>query len=159
MVGFRERGLSSTLVATWITFMGYVSGFPLANHLPGSQHIVGISQAPPMCVHASLSQDGFYCQGLWVEHPLMSLPFWLPGLSAHVWSARCPDNKKDMVWAGPSLLPQLSRYSHLEALVQMESISSCFTLSPAPGLITCPPTKLQPRFKQTGFDFLQEAVG
>ena len=101
-----ERGLSSMLVATWTTSMGDVSGFPLANHFPGSQPILGVSQDPPMYAHASLSQDRFYCQGLWVEHPLTSLPFWLPGsLSAHVWSARSPENEKDVVWAGPSLLP------------------------------------------------------
>ena len=32
-----------------------------------------ISQDPPMCVHIPLSQDGFCCKGLWVEHPLTSL--------------------------------------------------------------------------------------
>ena len=36
------------------------------NNLPGSQSIFGISQNPPRCVHASLSQDGFYRRGLWV---------------------------------------------------------------------------------------------
>ena len=38
-----------------------LSRFPLANHfdLPGLQSIFGISQDPPMCVHASLSRDGF----------------------------------------------------------------------------------------------------
>ena len=38
------------------------SRFPLVNYfdLPGSQSIVGISQDPPICVHTSLSQDGFY---------------------------------------------------------------------------------------------------
>ena len=37
------------------------SMFPLVNHfdLAGSQSIVGISQDPPICVHASLSQDEF----------------------------------------------------------------------------------------------------
>ena len=38
------------------------SEFPLVSHfdLPGSLSIFGISQDPHMCVHASLSQDGFY---------------------------------------------------------------------------------------------------
>ena len=38
------------------------SSFPLANNfdLPGSQSVFVISQNPPMCAHASLSQDGSY---------------------------------------------------------------------------------------------------
>ena len=37
-------------------------------------------------------QDGFYWEGLWVEHPLTSLPFWTPrSLSMHVWLGRSPD--------------------------------------------------------------------
>ena len=45
-------------------------GFPLANHynLPGSQSIFGPSQDPPMCVHAFLSQGGFYQKGVWVRN-------------------------------------------------------------------------------------------
>ena len=37
------------------------SGFPLANHLalPGSESMLGLSHSSAMCVHASLSQDGF----------------------------------------------------------------------------------------------------
>ena len=44
------------------------SGFPLTNHfdLPGSQSIFGISQDMSMCVHTSLSQDGFYRKDVWV---------------------------------------------------------------------------------------------
>ena len=40
---------------------GISSGFPLANHLalPGSESIFGLSQGPPLCACASLSQDGF----------------------------------------------------------------------------------------------------
>lgn len=30
-------------------------------------------------MHTSLSQDGFYHRGIWVEHPMTSLPFDLPG--------------------------------------------------------------------------------
>ncbi|KAM9052086.1 uncharacterized protein AAG666_001621 isoform 1-T9 [Megaptera novaeangliae] len=43
--------------------------FPLANHLalPGSESIFGISQDPPMCVCASLSQDGFQRRDLWLD--------------------------------------------------------------------------------------------
>ena len=38
------------------------------------QFIFGISQDPSMCVQAFLSQDEFYRKGLWVEHPLTSIP-------------------------------------------------------------------------------------
>ena len=30
-----------------------------------------VSQDPPMWVHTSLSQDGFYRKGIWVEYPLI----------------------------------------------------------------------------------------
>ena len=62
------------------------SWYSLANHfdLPGSQSIYGISQNPPMCAHPFLSQDGFYQRGLWVKHPLTSLPFDLRGAFLHV---------------------------------------------------------------------------
>ena len=41
---------------------GISSRFPPASHLdlPGSKSVFGISQDLPTCVHASLSQDGFY---------------------------------------------------------------------------------------------------
>ena len=56
----------------------FFSDFPLANQfdLPGSQFIWYISD-PSMLVHASLSQNEFYCKGLWVEHHLTLLPHWL----------------------------------------------------------------------------------
>ena len=38
-----------------LLLMAYVSGFPLANHLPSSQPIFSISQDPPICAHPSLS--------------------------------------------------------------------------------------------------------
>ena len=42
-------------------------GKSLPNHidLPGSETIFGMSQCPPICSHASLSQDRFYRRGLW----------------------------------------------------------------------------------------------
>ena len=48
---------------------GISSGFPLANHfnLTGSKSVFGIYQDFPMCARASLSQDGFYRRGLWVD--------------------------------------------------------------------------------------------
>ena len=52
------------------------SKFPLANHfhLPGSQSIFGTSQGSLMCAHTTLSKDGFYPKGIWVDHSLTSLP-------------------------------------------------------------------------------------
>ena len=52
------------------------SMFPLVNHfdLAGSQSIVGISQDPPICVHASLSQNEFYQKGVWVGNILDITP-------------------------------------------------------------------------------------
>ena len=43
------------------------SGFPLANHLalPGSESIFGLTQGPPLCACAFLSQDGFQRKGFW----------------------------------------------------------------------------------------------
>ena len=45
-------------------------GFPLASDfdLSDSQSIFGVSQDPPLCAHASLSQDGLYKKGTWVEN-------------------------------------------------------------------------------------------
>ena len=36
----------------------------------GSQSIFGRSQGLPMCAHTSLSQDGVYRKGVWVEYLL-----------------------------------------------------------------------------------------
>ena len=74
----REESLSCTLLTVWMPFKGhFFSGFPLASHLdlPSSQSIFAVSQDLPLCLHISLSQDGFYWRGLWVQHPLASLPF------------------------------------------------------------------------------------
>ena len=75
---------SPWVVPKWqwkLLIWGISSSFPLANHsdLPGSQSVFGISQDPLLCVHASLSQDGFYWKAVWVEHPLSSLSFGLQG--------------------------------------------------------------------------------
>ena len=81
-----RKSLSRMLMVVWITFMGISSVFPLASHydFPGSQSIFGVSQDPPKCAHACLSQGGFYQKGMWVEHPLASLPFNLQGGFLHV---------------------------------------------------------------------------
>ena len=57
-----EREESHALVQFALLLSGVSSGFPLANHFdfPGFQSTFDVSQDPPMCLHASLSQDGFY---------------------------------------------------------------------------------------------------
>ena len=88
--------------------MEFSPGFPLTNHfdLPGSQSLFGISQDPPMYAHASLSQDGFYRKGIWVEHPLTELFFGLQEAFLHRCGQWSPDfaNEKYVVWTGPRLL-------------------------------------------------------
>ena len=61
--------------------MGHFIWFSFSSSfdLPGSQSIFDASEDPPMSAHASLSQDGSYHKGLWVDHPLTSLPFDLQG--------------------------------------------------------------------------------
>ena len=82
-------GLRERVMPSWqfeLLLWGISSGFPLANHfdLPGSKSVFGISQDFPMCVRASLSQDGFYQRGLWVGwHPS---PFDLQGAFLHMGS-------------------------------------------------------------------------
>ena len=75
----RPIGRLRERVSHWVTplwqfeflLWGISYGFPLDDlDLPGSQSIFGISQDPPMWVHTSLSQDGFYRKGIWVEYPL-----------------------------------------------------------------------------------------
>ena len=85
------------------------SQFPLSNHsdLPGHSLYLGYLRLIP-CVFIHLSHDGFYCKGLWVEHPLTWLPFGLQGaFSTHMWTERSPDfgNEKYVVCAVSSLLP------------------------------------------------------
>ena len=62
------ESLSCALVAVWSTFMRCFFQVSLVNHfgLPCSQSIFGISQDPPKCAQASLSQNGFYRKGIWV---------------------------------------------------------------------------------------------
>ena len=105
----REReSLSLALMQFESLLWGISLGFPLANHydLPGSQSLFGISQDPPMYAHASLSQDGFYRKGIWVEHPLTELFFGLQEAFLHRCGQWSPDfaNEKYVVWTGPRLL-------------------------------------------------------
>ena len=112
---------------------GISSWFSLANHfnLPGSQSIYGISQDPPMCAHAFLSQDGFYQRGLWVEHPLTSLPFDLQGAFLHVCDlGHLLTSGIRNMWSeqGPAS-SLVSCYSHLRVSAYRGLISNCFTLA------------------------------
>ena len=55
----RERAVPSWSFESLM--WGISSGLNLANHLalPHSESVFGLSQGPPMCARASLSQDGF----------------------------------------------------------------------------------------------------
>ena len=142
-------GLRETVVPLWqfeSLLCSISSMFPLANHfdLPGSKCVFGISQDFPMCAHASLSQDGFYQRGLWVDWtsslgitPLLisKEPFcacvvrevsWLREWGIH--------GLLFSTWAGPSLFSQLSCYPCLRVLVHRERTQTICTgghLSPA----------------------------
>ena len=72
------------------TFMGHFFrvSFDQSSCLPGSESIFGMSQAPPMCARASLSRDGFYYEGPWVDYPLASFTFDLQGAFLPTWDRR-----------------------------------------------------------------------
>ena len=108
----REReSLSHILVEVWIIFMEhFFPRFPLSNHfeLPSSKSIFGISKDPPMCAHASLSQDGFYQKGVWVKDPLTVFPFLPPRrLLAHVWGGDLTPWMRNM-WFGKGPTPSVN---------------------------------------------------
>ena len=123
--GLRERVAP---LRQFESFMwGISSRFPLADHfdLPGSKSIFAICQDFPMCSCASLSQDGFYRRGLWVDLATWHhSPFDLQGAFCS-WVVRevswlwewgiC--GLLSSFWAGPSILSQLSCYSCLGVLV------------------------------------------
>ena len=62
------RSLSCTLWQFKSLKWGVSFWFPLADHfdLSASQSTFGVSQNPSIWAHASLSQDGFYQENLWV---------------------------------------------------------------------------------------------
>ena len=64
--------LSRILVAVWITFMGHFLQISFGQSFWFAWFTVHI-----LCI--SGSSHGFYRKGLWVEHPLTSLPFDLQG--------------------------------------------------------------------------------
>ena len=87
MSGLREKVTPSWQFESLIC--GISSRFPPASHLdlPGSKSVFGISQDLPTCVHASLSQDGFYWRGLWVDLATWHhSPFDLQGAFLHMYS-------------------------------------------------------------------------
>ena len=99
------ESLSCTLMAIWITFMGVSSKFPLASHfdLPSSRSIFGVPQDPSMCAHASLSQDGSYRRGIWVEHPLTLL------LLSPAISLFCTCMFREVSWLRKQKIPGLGK--------------------------------------------------
>ena len=83
-----------------------------------------------MSVHASLSQHGFFCRGLWIVIITCLLTirghfctcvvrevFWL-----WEWEIR---GLLSFIRAGPRLLSRFPSYSHLEVLIHREQISNC----------------------------------
>ena len=117
---------------------GIYSWFSLAVHfdLSGSESIFSISQDLPLCVHASLNQDGFYRRGLWVVvsvdiTPLLTSkkPFCLCAVGEVSWLSEWKVyGLLSLTLAGPSFHPCLSNHSCLGILVHRWKISNCFTL-------------------------------
>ena len=68
----------SVAALVFITYTGHFFqvSFGPSFDLPDSESVSGISQDPPMCIRASLSQGGFHGEGLWAA--LIPLPFRLP---------------------------------------------------------------------------------
>ena len=61
-IGTRADSEGESLWQFELLLWGISLGFPVTDHfdLPGSQFIFGMSQDPPMSMHASLNKDGFY---------------------------------------------------------------------------------------------------
>ena len=77
---------SHSLMVTWITYMGHF--FWVSVDLSGSEFIFGVSQDPPICVHASLSQGGFYQRSLWVLVSLSITPLFTSKGSSYTYVVR-----------------------------------------------------------------------
>ena len=61
-----------------------------------------------MCVHTSLSQDGFHRKGVWVEHPLASFPFGLQGaFLCMCGQGSLLTSRMRNMWSGRALPPHL----------------------------------------------------
>ena len=103
----RRETLSPALTAVWITSWVISSRLTLASRfdLPGSPSIFGVSQDPPVCAHVSLSQNGFYWKGVWVEHPWHSSPLVSKEHSLHLCGqGGLPTSRKRNTWSqqGPA---------------------------------------------------------
>ena len=71
--GERVRERDTLITPLWkfeLLLRGISPWFPLASDFDSSdsQSIFHVSQDPPLCAHASLSQDGLYRKGIWVEN-------------------------------------------------------------------------------------------
>ena len=109
-------------MAVWVTSVGHCfwDSFGQSFWLAGSESALGLSQDPPVCRHALLSQDGFQRRGQW--EALASLPFW-PSRSFLVRKVSLTLRMRNMwslCWAGPNLLSQLSSYWYFGVLVRRE---------------------------------------
>ena len=77
---------SHSLMVTRITYMGHF--FCSSVDLPGLEFIFGVSQDPPICVHASLGQGGFYQRRLWVLISLSITPLFTSKESSYTYVVR-----------------------------------------------------------------------
>ena len=104
---------SHWVVPSWqfeLLLWGISSTFPLGSHFDfsGSQLIFRTSLYLSMCVHKSLSLDGFYQKGIWIGNiPWHSFPLTSKEPFLCVWGREVSWlwEKKYVVWAGSSLLP------------------------------------------------------
>ena len=82
-----------------------------------------------MCVHASLSQDGFYHKGIWVKHPLDITPHLASrDLSAHAWCRRgIQTSGMRNMWTGQGPDSSLSFPSIL--ILEFQSVGSEFPIA------------------------------
>ena len=76
----------SGLVVVLVIHMGHF--FWVSVDLSGSEFIFGVSQDPPICVHASLSQGGFYQRSLWVLVSLSITPLFTSKGSSYTYVVR-----------------------------------------------------------------------
>ena len=120
-------------VVLWMSFMVHFfwASFDQSFDLPGSESVLGISQYPPLCVHASLRQDGFQQRGLW--HHLL----WSGALSVFDFQGFCVcavekgflslimRNMWSFIWSGPSLL------CHTALMESLSTGSNCSAWGPS----------------------------
>ena len=128
----RREPLSGVLLTVWTTFMGHFFwvSFGQSFWFADSGSILGIPQDPLKCAHTSLSQDGVYLKGIWVEHPLTLLT------SLACKEAFCACVVREVSWLqewemcsgqGPAFSLNCSA-THLGVSVNREWTSDSFTL-------------------------------